>query len=87
MGSWKNSFDRASYQTVLIVKTLSNQNYWFIFLRKEKEISFISIDANTFEIKTNIKTFCLYGYNLLIPFKSPTKVMERNDIKYWCYFV
>ena len=87
MGSWKNSFDRASYQTVLIVKTLSNQNYWFIFLRKEKEITFTSIDANTFEIKTNIKTFCLYGYNLLIPFKSHTKVMERNDIKYWCYFV
>ena len=75
MGSWKNSFDRASYQTVLI------------FLRKEKEITFISIDANTFEIKTNIKTFCLYGYNLLIPFKSHTKVMERDDIKYWCYFV
>ena len=57
MGSWKNSFDRASYQTLLIVKTLSNLNYWFIFLRKEKEISFISIDVYTFKIKTNIKTF------------------------------
>ena len=48
MGSWKNSFDRASYQTVLIVKTLSNQNYWCIFLRKEKLCIGQGIKVTTF---------------------------------------
>ena len=56
-GKPENTFDRASHQTLLIVKTLSNLNCWFIFLRKEKEISFISIDENNLNIKTNTKTF------------------------------
>ena len=55
-GKLENSFDRASYQTLLIVKTLSNPNYWFIFLRKEKEISFYFNRCKQVKHEKNVKT-------------------------------
>ena len=71
-GKLENSFDCASYHTLLIVKTLSNPNYWFIFLRKEKEISFYFNRCKQVKHENKCQNFIhLYGYKLLIPFKSP----------------